>query len=253
MKKQFLFLLVCIIMLSCTAQKQKKKTIVKYMNPESSAAQIALMTKIARRFEKKYPDIHIELITGIKTEKIMAAIASGSGVDLFFNFMNIYSYIAAGSLVDLAPYISRYKMETTDFFSFAMKEVTHGQKIYGLPVQLGTSCLAYNKALLENENIPLPAPYMSKEDFFRYITTISSSQNRKDKAEKIFPLNSLNFIGYFESRILSLLNPDGSYNKKSRSVIVENMKTYQSIYKILPSQEELSSLSGGTTGATAHF
>jgi len=87
-----LFINYFIFSLSSCANGKKTKKIITLMNPEGSPRQLSLMSKIADRYQKINPLIQINLVTGVKPEKILSTISSGTGLDIFYNAITLLDY-----------------------------------------------------------------------------------------------------------------------------------------------------------------
>jgi len=254
MLKKILLLSLGLLILSCTARIKNKK-VIRYMNPEGSVNQLNIMKLICSRYEKQNPDTRIELMTGVKTDKILSTIASGSGLDVFFGFINIKDLISKKAVIPLDPFMEKYGFERNDYFPLAIDSLTWENKMYGLPVQTSVNAIAYNKTLLEQHGLPLPPQKWSFDEFYNYLSLLYKNQLNAEKQNKIYPINAFPFRDIFYGTVYRYMDmKTGIINKQARQILIKNFKKYQEILKLYPRSAELSQISGGGVGgSTAIF
>ena len=253
--KQKMILLAAMLLLFSCARKKSAEVILNYMNPESSPNQLTIMQKICSRFEKLHPGVRINLITGVKTEKILSTIASGSGLDVFFGYESIAEFYERNAVDALDPYVEKFGFDKNEFFPVALDLVTYRHKLLALPVQLKTTCLAYNKTLLEQNGLSLPPRSWTWKDFEKYIAKIYQYQETKNSdGKKKYPIANI----WFEEKLAvpDLFNEEqGKINPTAREKFIKKSGEQQKIFKYLPPPSEVAEMagSGGASSFTSLF
>lgn len=128
------------------------------------------VTKLTPDFNKKFPDVKIEVVTAPYDQfdqKLQTMIAGNTPPDVTSHFgqAGFMEYYNKGMLLDLTP-----MMEADKYDPVAVgipKEIADIYKIenkyYGLPLNTYVSVLAYNQDLFDRANIPYPtADYEDK-------------------------------------------------------------------------------------------
>jgi multiple sugar transport system substrate-binding protein len=127
-------------------------------------------------FEKKYPDIDIELVNpGSSTEyytKLTAALQTGTNVPdvVQLHGRMLSTYVASDDLVDLRQY-GADELEK-DFTPYAWQSVTAGDGVYAIPQDGGPMALLYRSDLYEKAGVTPAATYA---EFAKNAEAIKSS------------------------------------------------------------------------------
>jgi multiple sugar transport system substrate-binding protein len=120
-------------------------------------------------FEKANPDIKIKPDhpgSGLE-RKALTQIIGGSPPDIFtaYNIDIFRTLCEKKALLDLTPYIQKYKVDMTDFWSQQKPYLYYDDgKIYGLPDNLTDLVLYYNKRLFNEAGIAIPSDTWTLED-----------------------------------------------------------------------------------------
>jgi ABC-type glycerol-3-phosphate transport system substrate-binding protein len=122
-------------------------------------------------FEKANPTITINSVYNYPCEvpaTFTAMLRAGTEPDIFYTyFTDLPQVLLAGQAADITPYVNTKTVPTLkDIVSGAMKAVTAGKTIYGLPTANYTQGLIYNRRLFAeaglNPNVP-PATWAAVE------------------------------------------------------------------------------------------
>ncbi|OHD66264.1 MAG: hypothetical protein A2096_09975 [Spirochaetes bacterium GWF1_41_5] len=240
-------LLIAAMLSGCSSKKQR--IVVRFMNLEGSQQQLNIMNIIIRRFEKENPDIHIEAITGFKPEKIMATIASGSGVDIF-HWNNTEDFVDRGAIVNLNPFVKKYKFDPGILSPIAIKDYTFYKQLYGMPIQINTHGIIFNMDLLTAKGLELPKEGWDWDDFYNLALKFKCNKEAGEKGKlKAVSIQSLmtipilasyGFNGFFDEKTARI-------NEKNHPRFIEILTLYQKILTTaLPSQEEIAEYQGAT-------
>jgi multiple sugar transport system substrate-binding protein len=109
-------------------------------------------------FEKANPDVKVVIHEGQDDEKLQKAISAGQPIDVGISYSTaiVGSFCSSGAFKDLAPYITRDKVNLDDIPS-AVRDYTEYQgKRCTLPVMADTTSLMYNKGLMSAAGITEP-------------------------------------------------------------------------------------------------
>lgn len=150
----------------------QKKTIV-YLGTGYEAN---FMIKESRLFEKKYPNIKVNLVTvpfaETKTKIAMDQVSGGGGYDVFkLDCVDIARYVAAGWVVDVSARITPEMRE--DIAEFAKEGMMYQGRWYGLPVICESQNFAYNERMLKDAGFSHP-PF-TWDDFVKQCLKLKES------------------------------------------------------------------------------
>ena len=134
--------------------------------------------RVVDLFESEHPHIHIEVfqITGGthgSAEKLLVMAASESLPDMF-SLSGTQGYPAtfmdAGFLLDLTPYMERDRIRPDLFVPNAWNYAMRDGRVYGWPratygISLGTGVIAYNREMYRNAGLDYPQPGWTFDDF----------------------------------------------------------------------------------------
>ncbi|HBE04377.1 MAG: hypothetical protein A2096_16180 [Spirochaetes bacterium GWF1_41_5] len=245
--KIILTVLSVLIFASCT-QKKQQQVIIRFMNLESSQQQLKIMNLIIRRFEKENPDIKIMPITGFKPEKVLATLSSGTGVDVF-HWNNIAELVDKNTIVELNGFLKESSADIGRFHPAAVRDFTYYKKLYGLPIQIFSHAVAFNKNLLENHGIPLPGKGWDWNDFYRLALQMKKAgKPGENSSTSLFSIQSLPLQAVLASFGINgpISEKSGKIDETRRNKLIDIYTLYQKFcLEILPAPEEIEEFSGG--------
>ncbi|RAU92158.1 extracellular solute-binding protein [Paenibacillus sp. YN15] len=141
--------------------------------PAPNSTQKSIQETLFAKFDELYPHIKVthQDITQSK-EKFMAAVAGGQQPDVFFpSFPDMQVYIGTGIVADITDLVNESNLKDT-FIEGAFDLATEKGKIYGVPTNMYTTGLYYNKKLFANAGIT-KAP----ETWEKFIEVAKAVQN----------------------------------------------------------------------------
>lgn len=132
-------------------------------------------------YNKKYPNVKVNLQPEAGFDKIAVTIAAGTAADMFFiNVPSGWGFIGHGGILDLQPYIRADKTWTDDLSKFAKMTIdsyTYKEDLYGIPESLETSGTIYNEDMLTAKGLKTPKELGDKWDwttFMEYAKELTS-------------------------------------------------------------------------------
>lgn len=155
--------LTSVAMPSVYAQEKVTLRVAVYAEPARTAAHNLLLEE----FAKKYPHIEIALESAdfnTYYTKLNTNIAARRVPDVFM-MSGAYFYRMAmqGVLQDLGPFIERDNLNMDDYFWEPANTIYQGT-VYGLPLELATLALAYNKDLFDEACVAYPTDDWTWDD-----------------------------------------------------------------------------------------
>jgi len=148
--------LIAFLSAGCLRPQQSTKVILRFASAEPNQEQQAVAISIVREFEKLHPDIQVETEFGITPRKILVQIAGGVGPDLFLWWFDYEPLIKGNAILDLAPLAKETGFDWGVFYPYVVDYYRRGEAIYGMPMQLKTYCLIYNRAIFDAAKEPYP-------------------------------------------------------------------------------------------------
>jgi multiple sugar transport system substrate-binding protein len=123
--------------------------------------ELANQQKIVDAFHAKNPNITVKVTVSDWTtywDKLQTSLAGGNAPDVFLMDGPLYpDYQTRGQLLDLTPLITRDGFDTGQLADLAVKDFVGADgSMYGLPRDLNTIALFYNKTMFDAASIPYP-------------------------------------------------------------------------------------------------
>ncbi|WP_371632088.1 sugar ABC transporter substrate-binding protein [Streptomyces sp. NBC_01259] len=121
------------------------------------------LKKVAADFEKKYPEVDVELVNAGTGDKqytaLQNAMAAGSGAPdvAQVEYYALGQFAIAKSVEDLAPYGAK-KYDKT-FTPGPWNAVTQDKAVYALPMDSGPMAFFYNKKVFDKHGVKVPTTW----------------------------------------------------------------------------------------------
>lgn len=153
----------------------------------ASPPQERMYKELVSAFEKRYPNIHVELRCfawesyGRQIDKLFK---QNQAPDLF-RIQNYYQAIKAGQLKELDAYLKSSDFSWDDFFPQIPSFLSYNRFHYGLFTGLDSLVIFANKEMFEKAKIPFPVTGWSYEEFHSALKKLTSLQNT-DHSEQHF-------------------------------------------------------------------
>lgn len=165
-------------------------------------------------FEKKYPDVKVQVHANQTDDKITQAMASGSKVDVLITNVNNTLGTVCNSMVDLTPYMKRDGVSMSEFQGgFATATAFDGRRC-SLPTTSDVMGLYYNTSELQAAGYTQPPKTLEQlEQMALKLTTYNS-----DGSIKTLGFDPL--IGFYEN-VSSVFGPaaNATWMTKNKSTI----------------------------------
>ena len=191
MKKIYYILLICLFAVSgCAKKEQGGRVVIRLANAENLPDQVKVMEEIANEFEKRNPDIKINLAWGVKKDKILTEISAGDPPDVFMWWQGLEDLRSRDALLPMNEYIKKYNVNLKRYFPALVETYTFGEKLFGLPLQMKTSCLAYNKDLFDAAKLPYPDKTWTWDKYLEIaskLTIDKDGDGRRDQFGTVLP------------------------------------------------------------------
>lgn len=147
------------------ASARTKVTVASWWSFETGSS----LDRLKTAFEKANPDIQIEYIQIPASEyytKVLTMIASGQSPDVAMLGMDkLAPWVDRNALTNLEPFIQRTGFNLNAYFPAVIEAVRYADGIYGLPRDITSNVLAYNKRLFDEAGVPYPTGDWNVEDF----------------------------------------------------------------------------------------
>ncbi|MDU5109950.1 MAG: extracellular solute-binding protein [Clostridium sp.] len=205
-------------------------------------AQAPAMEKIASEFTKENPNIKVKievtpwgeywtkLETGAQADKLPDVIT--------YNASNIEKYVDAGMIEDLTDTLK--DVDLNQFIEPVKNIYTFDEKLYALPRDWDTICLAYNKKILETAGAEVPTNW----DELVTATTKVKEANIEGVTPFYFGVanetytGTWNFIAQAGGSVLDTSKNQSGYHNPANKDAVQFMYDLVQKYKVIPTPSE---------------
>lgn len=253
-----LLLLVSLFISGCgqrIEEGRQDRVTIRYATYERLPAQVRVIRKIIDLFEERYPGIKVrlEIIADDPIRKITTQIVGGDAPDVFY-WSDIYlaPLVDWGVLMDLQPFIDRdEEIRLDDFFPEGVELFREGDRLYGLPVNLGVRVLYFNKDLFDKAGVPHPDDTWTREDFLqaaKVLTKDFDNDGRTDQFGTLSPHLSPSPFPWIKANGGRLFNEDQSrcfFNEPAAREVFQFAVDLVLKYGVAPTPAELRGYGGG--------
>src|SRR5436309_13447824 len=113
----------------------------------SAGHELKVFKSVVAEYDKKHPEVSINVVGGIDDNKIVAAIRSGTAPDVVssFNSYNVGNYCGTGGWIDLTSLLNKDHISPSSFPPATRYYTQYGGKRCALPLLADTYGLYYNK------------------------------------------------------------------------------------------------------------
>ena len=161
----------------CTAQEKVTIRLVDWADTD----EIAIDEKTVEAFEKLHPNIDILYEPNPEhqyEEKILTGLAADEPPDVFLlDSKLIPTFTNKKILLDLIPYISKLKIDTSQWFPNVFNIARRESSLYAFPKGFTPLMVYYNKRLFKEAGIPFPVSDWTWKDFLKIAQSLTKDNN----------------------------------------------------------------------------
>lgn len=119
-----------------------------------------------------------------------------------------------GLLKDLDPYVAADKsVNLDDFYKARLDEQRWQGKLYGLPIDMGSSAIYYNKDMFDKAGLQYPNPKWTYDDILSLATKLTIDQSGKHPNEAGFDVEHVKQWGFqYDNSVYRFYNMYTGYN-----------------------------------------
>lgn len=203
----------------------------------SSAARDEMMTELVREFEAQNPDIKIKLEfipEGDYSQKLIPSLATDTAPDVFqIQSGMVPKLAAAGAIQPLDEAVMPAEMIEKEFVPATVNGLKYEDKYYGMPTDVQTIVLFWNKALVSEAGLDAENGPQTWEEFFEWArkltkrdgdTLVQSGWGGKGYAPEL-----LSFVEQKGGKFYD--EASGQFVFADDPTAVEAIREYASLYK----------------------
>ncbi|MGW7262971.1 ABC transporter substrate-binding protein [Streptomyces sp. NPDC054842] len=159
---------IALLATACTGQSDSgasddasKETTLNFWHAWSAPGEVEAVKSLVAGFEKKHPNIHVNVVGNMTDDKINQALRAGGDkapdVVSSFTTNNVGKFCSSGAFVDLNPFFEKAHIDPEKTFPKAMNEYTQfeGNRC-AVPLLGDAYGLYYNKTAFEKAGITSP-------------------------------------------------------------------------------------------------
>lgn len=237
--------------IGCSTKQSAENTItyMRWGNPSEVASTKELITL----FEKQNPDIKVNFQNeswGAYWDKLQTLLAAGDAPDVFLlGASYVVDFFDVGAIKNLTPFIEKDNFDLSDFFDPPKQVFTFNGDLYGLPRDINTVDLYYNKNLFDEAGVSYPNKNWTWQDIVEKGKKLTRDLDG-DGSPDIWAVQVINDFetgwgSFLYQNNGHLLNP-----KKTKCLLYENqaIETFNFLYslssklKIAPKSAQQASL-----------
>lgn len=134
-----------------------------------------------KKFEKKYPNVHVEYKSGIIKDDYSSWLANeitkGTTPDVFMVLPDDFNTLSSiGILKNLDRLIKEERIDTSLFYQSALLAGNNGSQ-YALPYEINPTIMCINHDLLTKEGIEIPSNDWTIDDFYKICDHVTKDTN----------------------------------------------------------------------------
>lgn len=134
-----------------------------------------------KKFEKKYPNVHVEYKSGIIKDDYSSWLANeitkGTTPDVFMVLPDDFNTLSSiGILKNLDRLIKEERIDTSLFYQSALFAGNNGSQ-YALPYEINPTIMCINHDLLTKEGIAIPSSNWTIDDFYNISNQVTKDTN----------------------------------------------------------------------------
>ena len=248
-KKLFLliFFLIQIIFLSACNKSEVGVTEISFSS-WGSKSEIETVKLLINEFERKNPDIKINLIhiPDNYFQKLHLLVASNLAPDvIFINNLNSRIYINAGKIEPLDDYIKNMRDE---FLDNALSPFIHKGSLYAIPRDVSNMIIYYNKDIFDKYSVPYPSDNWTIKEFLVTAQKLTKDTNNDTKTDIFgfgFEKNSIFWLPFLLSNGGGILSTDENKIILNSKASLDSLQFYSDLrnrYHVTPRIDEQASL-----------
>ena len=156
--------LVLVVGSGMAVGKPAATNITIWVGWSKSTHEFGVFQRLIDEYNRNHPSVHVNAVSDINDDKIIAAIRSGNVPDVVSSFAssNVGSYCSSGGWIDLSPYLKQSHVNV-DIFPAASRYYTQYNGVRcALPLLADDFGLYYNKTLFKKAGITHPPRTISE-------------------------------------------------------------------------------------------
>ncbi|WP_018465712.1 ABC transporter substrate-binding protein [Calidithermus timidus] len=146
-------------------------------------AEKAAYDKLVAAFSQRYPQVKVEILyipsqTSYRT-RLAADLAAGTPADVFLlNYRRYAQFAARGVLEPLDSYVAQSRvLKLADFYPEALEPFYWNRRLMGIPQNLSSLVVYYNKNLFDKAGVPYPKAGWTWNDFLQTAKALTKDTN----------------------------------------------------------------------------
>lgn len=175
----------------------------------------AIFDDLIARFEKKYPNVKVEYVSGIPMDDysnwLSRQALKGELPDVMLMLPNDFStYAEVGLLENLEKYtINDMTFDKSSYYSAAYEAGLYKNRLFALPYESIPTLMFVNKTLLAKEYIEVPSSNWTWNDFYEICKKVSKDIDKDGKLDQ-FGVYGYAWEDAAYANDVQLFNEDGS-------------------------------------------
>lgn len=253
-----IILMLAVFAASCT-RVQDDRIKITYQTMETLPEQRKALAVLVSEFEKKHPNIKVEVFTSTTSfQKLSIQIAGGNAPDVFYYITDrLPGLVYRDVLLDLSPFVASVDM--TQYFPQAAESCRINGKYWCFPFHYSTDVLFYNKDLFDKQGLDYPDSDWTWQDYLTTAQKLTKKVNDRTVQFGTLQPRPLLLIKSFGGRCFDAKLTSCTLDSKETREALQFIMDMDSRYGVAPSaasikdMERMDGIDMFSTGRVAMF
>ena len=194
-KKMLLVFLAVSVLLNngCAKKERSEKESVEHISLclLTGPTWVPLFHEMLDDFMKDHPEIKVRLeVEGGDAKgyysKLMTRIAGGTAPDVaYIHPSRIIPFACKNAVLDLTPFLEKDRdVKLDNYYPISVEPYRYHGKLYGLPADLGTHVIFYNKNLFDAAKLPYPTENWTWNDYLKIAKALTKDFNEDGRTDQ---------------------------------------------------------------------
>jgi multiple sugar transport system substrate-binding protein len=150
---------------------------ISYWHGWSVDTEVKTMEGAVKLFNDSHTDVQVVPTSGKTNDAVLTAVSGGNPPDSFsiFGTSTLAEWANKSVIMDVTPWYSSAKIDTSQFFKGAVDTCVFKGKYYGTPIEVDACIVYYNKGLFKDAGLDPEKTPQTMEEFYDYAIKLTKT------------------------------------------------------------------------------